>query len=367
MARLNHPDLVSEFSEILGDLPGLDMDSFRRNVLNFLVGRLDGSGAAFHFADHVTDSICLDNALYTDTALDTYRSCYAQRYRWQDPFHLRPLHSFAVRRMSDYISVQDWRNTEIYNEFYKNLGVLFILGISLVVSGRSIGSISVCRARAQRDFTSRDVAVAFRLRPVLSAALATAIEFQRRKESAWLVEATLQAPELPGLMVVDWTWKIVLANDAGCRAVSAEASAPPWPDLPRALRTALVEKFGPFLAKGGPPPTGATVLLTSRDGVRLRVRVRPVSGYFAGKERNFLQLTVDDLREGSLSLDADRARVYRLTRRELVIAREVARGSTNARIAEELSLSLYTVQTHLQNIYRKVGAHTRTELLCRLS
>ncbi|UBU09256.1 response regulator [Nonomuraea gerenzanensis] len=48
-----------------------------------------------------------------------------------------------------------------------------------------------------------------------------------------------------------------------------------------------------------------------------------------------------------------------LTARELEIARLVARGHTNARIAGELTISLGTVKTHIGHIQRKVGAANR--------
>ncbi|AQZ61408.1 DNA-binding response regulator, LuxR family [[Actinomadura] parvosata subsp. kistnae] len=48
-----------------------------------------------------------------------------------------------------------------------------------------------------------------------------------------------------------------------------------------------------------------------------------------------------------------------LTARELEIARLVARGHTNARIAAELTISAGTVKTHIAHIQRKVGAANR--------
>ncbi|GAA2213510.1 response regulator transcription factor [Nonomuraea monospora] len=48
-----------------------------------------------------------------------------------------------------------------------------------------------------------------------------------------------------------------------------------------------------------------------------------------------------------------------LTTRELEIARLVARGHTNARIAAELTISAGTVKTHVAHIQRKVGAANR--------
>ena len=51
-----------------------------------------------------------------------------------------------------------------------------------------------------------------------------------------------------------------------------------------------------------------------------------------------------------------------LTERELQVARLVVDRKTNPEIAAELFLSQKTVETHLRNIFRKVGVASRVEL-----
>ncbi|MGE5272914.1 MAG: helix-turn-helix transcriptional regulator [Verrucomicrobiota bacterium] len=58
----------------------------------------------------------------------------------------------------------------------------------------------------------------------------------------------------------------------------------------------------------------------------------------------------------------DGAGVDLLTERELQVARLVVDRKTNPEIAAELFLSKKTVETHLRNIFRKVGVSTRVEL-----
>jgi DNA-binding CsgD family transcriptional regulator len=50
-----------------------------------------------------------------------------------------------------------------------------------------------------------------------------------------------------------------------------------------------------------------------------------------------------------------------LTEREAEIVRLMASGRTNADVAAEVGISPRTVQTHLQNAYRKLGVKTRSE------
>ena len=51
-----------------------------------------------------------------------------------------------------------------------------------------------------------------------------------------------------------------------------------------------------------------------------------------------------------------------LTERELEVARLVVDRRTNPEIAAELFLSIKTVETHLRNIFAKLGASSRVEV-----
>jgi DNA-binding CsgD family transcriptional regulator len=55
-----------------------------------------------------------------------------------------------------------------------------------------------------------------------------------------------------------------------------------------------------------------------------------------------------------------------LTDREAEVLLGVARGRTNTQIAANLYVSPFTVKTHLQRIYRKLGVEGRTEALSRV-
>jgi DNA-binding NarL/FixJ family response regulator len=59
---------------------------------------------------------------------------------------------------------------------------------------------------------------------------------------------------------------------------------------------------------------------------------------------------------------ATAAGIAALTERELQVAGLVVDRRTNPEIAAELFLSLKTVETHLRNIFRKVGVSSRVEL-----
>jgi DNA-binding NarL/FixJ family response regulator len=55
------------------------------------------------------------------------------------------------------------------------------------------------------------------------------------------------------------------------------------------------------------------------------------------------------------------ARLAGLTQRETQAMRALARGLSNKEIADELSLTVPTVKSHLTSLYRKLGVSNRTE------
>ena len=62
----------------------------------------------------------------------------------------------------------------------------------------------------------------------------------------------------------------------------------------------------------------------------------------------------------------DRRRSAGLTRREIQVLELVSKGQTNAEVAARLVISRATVRTHLENIFEKLGVHTRTAAASRL-
>jgi len=66
------------------------------------------------------------------------------------------------------------------------------------------------------------------------------------------------------------------------------------------------------------------------------------------------------------AVPAEQRRMLNLSEREAEIAVLIARGMANKQIAAELGISPATVRTHIYNLYQKVGARSRVELLNKL-
>lgn len=63
----------------------------------------------------------------------------------------------------------------------------------------------------------------------------------------------------------------------------------------------------------------------------------------------------------ALSLDID----YNLTTREQMVLTEITRGSSYKKISQSLDISEASVQSHVKQIYRKLGVHSRSQAMLK--
>ena len=78
-----------------------------------------------------------------------------------------------------------------------------------------------------------------------------------------------------------------------------------------------------------------------------------------GKEGRTQQRQADSLLSERNGSDPDQGYPHDLTEREVEVLRRLAGGKTNDEIAEELHVSVRTVERHIANIYAKIGSRGR--------
>jgi DNA-binding CsgD family transcriptional regulator len=118
-------------------------------------------------------------------------------------------------------------------------------------------------------------------------------------------------------------------------------------------RARLEAAYGRFLRRTGKRGAGLAVLKAARDRFD-RLGARP---YVECCDRELI---------GAGANSGHRQRPT-LTRHEVAVVRLVTQGLTNHAVAEQLVVSLNTVEYHLKNIYRKLGVASRTQLVAHLA
>ncbi len=119
-------------------------------------------------------------------------------------------------------------------------------------------------------------------------------------------------------------------------------------------------------------PQAAIVLSAPGSRVRRRLMIDladDAGRTFGIRERTLLTLIHPALLRQIALAEAtqERERALGLTPREREILDRVRDGLTNGEIATQLFVSPSTIRSHLENAFRKLGAHTRTEAIARLA
>jgi DNA-binding CsgD family transcriptional regulator len=151
-----------------------------------------------------------------------------------------------------------------------------------------------------------------------------------------------------------------------CRALVADADAATQAGFQEALR---------FHESGGAFERARTELCFGeqlrRRGRRRDSRVHlgiALEAFEASGAAPWADRTRRELRASGLTLRRRQpAASEQLTPQELQIARLVAEGRTNRDVAATLFVTPKTVEFHLTRVYRKLGIHSRSELVLRMA
>jgi DNA-binding NarL/FixJ family response regulator len=155
-------------------------------------------------------------------------------------------------------------------------------------------------------------------------------------------------------------WRVVATTTDGLQALAAVGRLRPSTvlalgeldrvgvrSLAKQIRRRWPETTVVFV--GGEPTGDANSLPADADASRIMAALGSMA-------ESMLEPTPEPSEDGF-------AVIRRLTGREREILRLLADGKPFATIARELGVSEHTVRTHTQNVYAKLGCHTRVEVV----
>ena len=309
---------VAEAESFAGDHPfaGEFLTELGRLVPADYVGYSDRVGCDEEDGPHI-DRLG-DEAFYSGLDWDELTPVYEA----EDPLarHFRQ-GGFGAVKISDRLSRRELHRTALYNLMLKPYGLEDSLILRLGIPPRGVLRVFGFD-RGGRGFTARDRTVLELLHPHL-VRLRYAGENRRRLQEALALHESTRAP----VVLLEAADRIAFATTAACE---------------------LIERY--FGENG--------VALPDLIGSWLRERRRGTTGEPLHVDVGDRVLVVE-LVDGAVLLEERQWRP-RLTPREREILGLVAEGSTNAEVAERLWVSPGTVRKHLDNVYAKLGVHTRT-------
>lgn len=342
---MNPADLSKAILEV-HDLKGFE--ELPHAMLRAAARLLDFDAAAYNEFDSQRDEVRIINTL-GDLALDlvpAFNAHLDEHPTYQavkkTKMELTPV------RWSDYVTLREFKQCGLYQEYFGKVGMNHQLAIALAYSPRLIVTLSF--NRQNRDFTEADCSKLNLLAPHLEHA------FRLQKERFELQQAVRlhkAAAGIEAIAVVDGGGRYVVADNHVHALLSGYFHDTGNPLLPAPLRRWLLDANArqvPFQAFG---PRGELRVLPPRPIPFRLVAEIAISDGALGDQwlLRFLELTDAEC--------VEKLRALGLTHREAQVLRWIGEGKRNAEIATILGMSQRTVEKHCERIMEKLGLENR--------
>jgi DNA-binding CsgD family transcriptional regulator len=261
-------------------------------------------------------------------------------------YHLRPERE-SILRVSDALTLPQWKDRAIYQEFYRPLEVPFQTLFHLPDDQGRQAAISLFRSHS--DFSDRDKAMLEFLRPHFTVAWNNAKMFERLQQKASCLEGTVRAGSVE-LLWLDRDLRMLEPSDRvtvwlgryGEPSVAAPGA------LPEPILSWVRRRLEDLATLGNGRGVSAQLELRREQScLRLRLRLREEGGVLLLLTETGGPEVVRRLIELGISP------------REIDVCRWIVEGKTNSEIGLLLGISARTVEKHVERILQKLGVEHR--------
>lgn len=269
----------------------------------------------------------------------------ANKYLHEHPLY-RDLHlttDTAPRSLSDFMPESDWKKTGFARAISEPIGMGDTLMFRLNTNNTEM--IFMCVNRVEWGFTTRERQIVDLLRSHFSAARENATAFTNAQALA-LFSRPDAALATAGVVTIDESGQILHINRPAAELIRKYFEPGSW-------------------ARTLPPAVQSWVSRDASAGL-------PVSSLEEANGEHRLSIRWSQLDNGSkiLLLEERTARpdaaLAGLSRREAEVLHWIAEGKTNLEIGRILSISVRTVEKHVEIVYRKLGVENRMGAILRV-
>ncbi len=166
-------------------------------------------------------------------------------------------------------------------------------------------------------------------------------------------EATMLLARHRHLDAVFWSIRKAAADQLAAFHAQAEGATPGTPDAPDAGGTPGAPATPATPAAATSAPRGGVRVSDPGDGASWSIHVV--------RTRHDWPIAIA-VCDGARTSHSESPLRERLTRRELEVASLVAEGAPAKNVAAALSITVHTARRHTEQVFRKLGVHSRAEL-----
>jgi len=286
-----------------------------------------------------------------------------------------------VARESDKITKKEKTNLRFYKAFMQKYDIEHRILFNMVSSdGELLGMGMFCRSSIFEDFTERELEIIEMLIPYYSAAIDNSLRFERLTQNKNLAQK-IYHDITEAVIILDNEMEIKYANQQAKKELEELDKTPgTLAAFFAALRADCISIKEKYVQSSGQYESIESESIQVNGG-KAKIRLIPVNTLMEPDTFEFAVVipTANEDKphesfERNVSDEIDIETItrqffttmqerYSITKREIEVIGLVLEGLENREIAESLHISLFTVKSHLQNGYIKLGIKSRQELL----
>jgi DNA-binding CsgD family transcriptional regulator len=348
--------------------PDTSYNNYRRNVMSMLNAKFRFSKVSFVIFEDLKfrenyepflniDAINIDDKVYQEY----FNSCLYKidiAYPKNIPSDIREKLYFqkSVFTINDIMDPDEYEKTDYYRYFLKKYNLYYSLFLWLTVNNEELGCIRIYRSKEEGPFNKKDIEICSIINESIALGLKNHLKIETLLNDCEKFSNYMENFPL-GLIILDGKYNYIDSNNIAER-IFVDAVNKDIKFFKEYFITNILPKINFRLYYKRELPD----VIVDGD---LAFKISKVLSPIGIKEYyNIYVIKTSDLPPSKKnSLDEFNT----LSTREKEIIALVIQGFNNEEIAKSLFLSIYTVKTHIQNIYKKLGINSRISLVHKLS
>lgn len=338
--------------------PKTTATDFKKDVLKFLNDNLRSEHFWFFtYSDEknrMIDPVVLN---VNEHSLKEYLGYYQNFCTFNPNKNPSLLHSNKnVFTVTDVMPLREFEETAFYQDHLRRDNYYYTALAFLKFEGSLLGTISVTNPK-ERDIVNRDLNILSSISPYIANRFSDYTGSDKLHTKQQLFNSIVQE-EQNGLIILSDKYTVIKHNDIAeelCGDI-LNKSVNTYSPLHKVITDLIpkIKKNGFF----------STSLNVDRKSYNLLIAPSSVISLKKGIETYYLVFISrsESLKNISLLKSSE----FRLTARELEIIELMSKGKTSKEIAESLTISVYTVRKHIDNVYKKVGEKNKVAVLQKL-
>lgn len=311
------------------------------------------------------NGIELNNACGIKESSDDLRK-YIEYYWQYDPLYptqSKPEPTDRVYKTDDVIPYSKLKKLPYYRDYLRHINWFDELIFRLCTDTGFWGSISLSRSPNQPYFTSRDVRKAEYLLPYLTKTFEATMLFSKVNGEREALERWLQSKS-EGILLLDAYLYPVFVNEKARYAfnILRESRSGYTSNSPSEVPEFIIEDcIRIFRSNDSSSHSGSNRIVKTQNGMKFFFKYTPINRSYDDIRASHVIIHVNPLTKNA-DEEVILVKDFGLSEREEHIARYTGLGLTNKEIGQKLGISPFTVQSHLRNIFEKMGIKRRTQL-----